>query len=66
MVYMDFIMTGWENATPPGERWRSQILWTFSAYLSLYNSIIKTDTGPASDSCGGLNCYTRRMYFKDA
>jgi len=38
----------------------------YSVHILAYNSIIKVDTGGGSGGCGGVNCYTRRMYFKDA
>ncbi len=38
----------------------------YTVHILAYNSIIKADTGGASGGCGGVNCYTRRMYFKDA
>ena len=38
----------------------------YTVHILAYNSIIKTDVGVAATNCGGVNCYTRRMYFKDA
>ena len=38
----------------------------YTVHIMAYNSIIKADVGAASGNCGGVNCYTRRMYFKDA
>jgi hypothetical protein len=40
--------------------------YNYSVHILAYNSIIKLDSGVAANNCGGLNCYTRRMYFKDA
>jgi hypothetical protein len=44
----------------------TQRFYEYSAHVLAYNSIIKVDNTGAAGNCGGVNCYTRRMYFKDA
>ncbi len=38
----------------------------YTVHILAYNSIIKADSAAAAGAYGGLNCCTRRHYFKHA
>jgi hypothetical protein len=48
------------------ENGETQRFYNYNVHILAYNSIIKVDDSVAANNCGGVNCYTRRMYFKDA
>ncbi len=51
--------------TYSSEDGESARFYDYNIHLLAYNSIIKVDTGTHRGNCGGVNCYTRLMYFKD-